>query len=399
VALHEDVGAVLRASIAPTNRAGTVGAVVEAATPGGLRGLAEAAGFHGVGGYVHDALDGVPGVPEEERAQLAAMRTLAALNHLRTVAAIRDVGGVLDGAGVPWLVLKGPTLAGPVHGGPELRWHGDLDVLVPPGRLAQAVALLEREGATMLDRNWTLIHAQRKGEVHLRLPLALELDLHWHLLNDPGLRSSFAVPLGDLFARARNVEVSGTAVPTLGAPETVVYTAMHLMLAGGHRLIWLKDLERLLAARIASVEEIAATARAWRAELLLATAVARMTRVLGPAPGGEELMAPPARRRVWLGIDAAAAKRQPVERQDGWGSLLRILGRSVRATQWASLRELARKAWHHLAERRSVTPDFDPRDPDDPRSDRYDAGGQAARRAFLAEVARAGGDAVEEVRA
>ena len=393
MALNRQIAAVLRASVARHDAGPAVAAAAARASGDELRGLANAAGFHGLGGYVHLAIDGVAGIPDDERAQLATMRTFAAFNHLRTMAALRSLAETFDGAGIPWLVLKGPTLGGPVHGAPELRWHGDLDVLVPPDHLRAALAALERCGSAVLDRNWTLIHTQLKGEVHVRLALDLELDLHWHLLNERGLRAAFPVPLARLHECARTIDVDGTPVPTLGAADTVVYVAMHLMLSGGHRLIWLKDLERLLTTAAAPVSSVAEVARAWHAELLLATAVARMIRVLGPAPGSRDLLRLPDRRQVWLGIDGLAARSYPIERQDGWGSMTRILGRSVRGSQRASLRELSRRTRQHLGDRRdrmSVN-EFTPSDPTDPRSDRYDAGGAPARQAFLDEVEASGG--------
>jgi teichuronic acid biosynthesis glycosyltransferase TuaH len=396
VALNPQIAAVLRASVAQANAGPAAAAAVARASADELKGLANAAGFHGLGGYVHVALDGVAGVPDDERAQLATMRTFAAFNHLRTMAGLRYLDETFDGEGIPWLVLKGPVLGGPVHGAPELRWHGDIDVLVPPDRLGAALAALERRGSTMLDRNWTLIHTHLKGEVHVRLALDLELDLHWHLLNERSLRAAFPVPLARLHERARSVDVDGTPVPTLDAADTVVYVAMHLMLAGGHRLIWLKDLERLLTTASAPVASVAEVARSWHAELLLATAVARMTRVLGPAPGSCDLLRLIEHRRVWLGIDGLASRWGPTERQDGRGSLTRLLGRSVRGTQRASIRTLSRKARQHLAEvsRDNGGERLSDDDPDNPGSDRYDSGGAAALAAYLADVTTCGSGSV-----
>jgi hypothetical protein len=398
MALTKEISAVLRTSIAREATGPSMAEVVAGTTPAQLRGLAQASRFHGLGGYVHTSLDDVAGVPAEERAQLATMRTFAALNHLRTLAGLRYVGETFKEGGIPWLVIKGPTLAAPVHGAPELRWHADLDVLVPPHRLGDAITLLERRGSAMLDRNWDLIHEHLKGEVHLALPLGLELDLHWHLLNDSSLRSVFAIPLDGLFARARSIDVGGTRVPTLDAADTVVYVAMHMMLAGGHRLIWLKDLERLLASDI-DVPAVARVARAWRAELVLAAALGRTNRVLGPAPGMQQLLEIAPHRRAWLALDGLASHVQPVERQDGWGSLIRILGRSVRTSQRSSVRELGRKVRRHVGEH-PTDQEFDPQDPTDPRSDRHDAGGLRSRQAFLDEVAKEYGfeDVVEPVR-
>ena len=60
---------------------------------------------------------------------------------------VRDVlarvGAVLDAAGIPWLVFKGPVLSSSVYCDSGMRRYSDLDVLVPPDRFADAVAAME----------------------------------------------------------------------------------------------------------------------------------------------------------------------------------------------------------------------------------------------------------------
>jgi glycosyltransferase involved in cell wall biosynthesis len=390
VGLTPGVARMLRASVARDGVCPGAAEVAASLPPPELEGLARAAVFHGVAGYVHLATEGLDGIPEVERRILADSRKLAALNHLRTVAALRSLGRDLRAAGVPWLVIKGPALAGPVHGSPELRWHGDLDVVVPAERLGEAVAVLEGSGAQMMDRNWTLIRSHLKGEVHLRLALDVALDLHWHLLNDRSLREAFPLSMAGVFDRSRVIRIAGMDVPTLSGADTVVHVALHLMLAGGHRLIWLKDLERLLATGTAPVAEVARRAREWQAEVVLAAALGRVARALGCPPGARPLLEPRTPHRLWTGVDGLAARLTPVERQDGSASLLRILARSARGSERQSGVELARKSLHHLTEARREGPRLRlaEDDPANPGSDRYDAGGDVERTAFMADVAR-----------
>ena len=62
---------------------------------------------------------------------------------VRTVA---DVERALGDAGVPTLVFKGPVLASLLYREGGLRSYGDVDILVPRRRFADAVLTLEAAG-------------------------------------------------------------------------------------------------------------------------------------------------------------------------------------------------------------------------------------------------------------
>jgi hypothetical protein len=390
MALPAGVARVLRASLLPTGARDEAERVVAAQRPQDLRGLGEAARFHGIPAYVHAATAGLPLVPEDERDHLAGMRRQVVLRHLRTINDLRHLERVLTTAGIPWLVIKGPTLAEPVHGAVELRYYGDLDLLVPGRHLAAAMAALEEAGSEVLDRNWTLIGEQMKGEVHVRLPSGTHLDLHWHLFNDAERRHLFPVDVDGLFARAREVRVSDAPVTTLSLADTVVYVAMHMLHSGGHRLVWLKDVERLLVQPELDPAEVAGRARTWDGELVLTSALRRVELALGTPPHAPTIRSACRPARTWSAAASLAWRRSPAEGEDGEASLGRVVSRSVRGSQGESLRELARRGLQHL---RGGPDSHDEHEPsaDDPRSDRFDAGGAPGREAFLARVAREGG--------
>jgi hypothetical protein len=387
--LPSEIGRVLRASLDPVDPGTEVEAVVSGRRPQELRGLGMAAGYHGIPAYVHAATDGLPVVPADERAHLGDVRRQVVLRHLRTVSDLRHLDGVLTAAGIPWLVVKGPTLAEPVHGAAELRYYGDLDLLVPGRHLADAMAALETAGSEVLDRNWTLIGAEMKGEVHLLLPSGTHLDLHWHLFNEPDRRAMFPVTVEELFVRSRHVSVNGAPVRTLSLPDTVVYVSMHMLHSGGDRLIWLKDVERLLAQPDLDPVQVAGCAKAWRGELVLTSALRRVELSFGALPHIRAFrdVCPPA--RSWSAAASWAWRRSPAEREDGSASLGRIVSRSVRPTQTDSFRELTRRIIQNVRGGREARHDPSRSLPvDDPRSGRYDSGGPSEREAFLARVAR-----------
>lgn len=388
--LPPGIAAVLRGCVAHHEPDEATRTALQRVPAGELTGLAHAAAYHGVSSYLLAASEEGGALPTDEREQLREQRRDIAIDHLRMLGNLRFLHGVLDEADVPWLAIKGPTLAEPVHGSPVLRGYADLDIIVPPSLLRDAIAALTAAGAALIDRNWTLLRAEMKGEVHLALPSGTELDLHWHLLNDRDRRENFPIRVEGLFERSRTVKVGGLDVPTIDAADTVVYVALHSILSGADRLIWVKDVERLLAADLPGLEAIEDRARRWRAELALAAILRRVEATIGLPDDAVALLSMLPRHRVWTAISNRAWRAYPVEREDGLGSPGRLVARSVRATQRSTLRTIATKA------RRSALGSLrGPRegghriiDPDHPGSGRYESGGEAMREAYLDAVAQ-----------
>lgn len=356
--------------------------------------LVGAAFHHGVAGYLWRALQAIQSAPREVAPALETARHATVVAHLRTLVDLRALADVLDAETVDWLVVKGPVLAEVFHGSADLRGYGDLDVLVRPQHLPRALAALTATGSEILDRNWELLLREAKGEVHLRLPSGTALDLHWHLLNGRDARTAFGVEVAALFDRAVTVEVDGLAVRTLDAVDTLLYLALHTMLSGAQRLIWVKDLERVARHGTIDSGELARRARRWRAELVLAAAAQLVEATLGvPLVDGLPLR-PGAGGRAWLAAAARLERRHPVARADGSGSPYAMMGQALRPTALGGagvlVRRVARNRLQALRGRELPRTPEGRLDPRHPASDRFDAGGAAAREAFLRQVVRSG---------
>jgi hypothetical protein len=379
------VGGVLLASVARPGRGPSLSGGILDTT------LVPAACFHGISGYVHRLVDSLDrrGFPEDTISALTQLRLANTFDHLRKVADLRYLQRTFAAADIPWLLVKGPTLAVPVHGSPELRAYSDLDPLVPPPLFGAAIEALEENGSELLDRNWSLYYQELKGEVHLRLPTGTALDLHWHLLNDQGPRQAFPMDLQGLFERRREVDVSGVAVPTLDAVDTVLYVTMHAMVSGAHRLIWLKDIERLLDLGDATPEATVRRAREWRAEVLLRSALERLDSSLGVPPLGEELLARLNSTPLWSAVTRRAWAISPPELEDGSGSIGRIVARAIRNSQGTSFATLARRGLRYARETRlgRKPQSRQRREASDPGSGHFDSGGELMRRDYLRAVA------------
>ena len=231
-------------------------------------------------------LAGREGVPDYIAARLRAVRQEQAVHQLRMLADLSQIGPVLDAAGVPWLVVKGPALGASAYGIPEEREYGDLDLLVSPAGFGTCLDLLAEQGGQLQDRNWPMIRRTARGELTVTLARGTSLDLHWHLLNTPVLRCSFSLDTDDLLSRRGEVAVDDQRIPALDPVDEMVYVALHAVLAGAHQLVWLLDVAQLVR-RTSDWNAVVDRAVETGTAMTLAVALARAeTIVHAPVPAG-----------------------------------------------------------------------------------------------------------------
>lgn len=352
--------------------------------------LATLADYHRVAGFLHRTVAAVESSHPELVTRLRAAHAEAVRRHLRAVADLGCVGEALRGAGIPWLVFKGPVLAETVYPDIDLRTYRDLDVLVPGDRLAQAVAALEGAGAGLTDRNWELFLARRTGALHLLLPYGTVCDLHWDVLHDRWQRAAFAVPGGDLLQRARTVGIGGMQVPTLDPEDTLHHLMVHACLSGAERLVWLKDVELAIRRLRPDWDVVVARCREARTGLPAAVVLSRARRILGaPVPG--EVLATLDPSPTWTRLVACSDRLIPPERVSRRGSLPRLVARATGPDLPSSALGLVSRAGSWLSGAvRPGGPRARQGEASHPGSGRHPSGGEAGRAAFMEAVARAG---------
>ncbi|GEN79708.1 nucleotidyltransferase family protein [Actinotalea fermentans] len=331
------------------------------------------------GGVASDLDPLVAALREERTAQVVA--------HLTTLADLRALGGLLDGADVPWVVVKGPAAAASFWPAADMRDYRDLDVVVDPGRFADVVDLLAGAGAEQLDLNWGLIRRQMRAELTFVLPRGTLLDLHWHPVNEAPVRRRFDWPVAGLLARRVPVSLGSVTVPTLDPVDAALHMAYHAVVSGGYRLLWLADVAYATAAvaRAGRLEELVRRAQEARLDVVVRVALDRVERVLGSAP------APAWTRRrgaLWRAAVRARDGRLGGGGAVARGHLARGTGRllvgstrgSTAASAWTLGAGAADHAWRALA--RIADPEENPLHTPD--------GDVAAREAYLAAVSRNG---------
>ncbi|HEX7296220.1 MAG TPA: nucleotidyltransferase family protein [Pyrinomonadaceae bacterium] len=147
---------------------------------------------------------------------------------------------------LPVLVFKGPVLADIAYGDNSFRQAGDIDVLVARENFGRAKYLLKSLGYEMVP---ALTAAQQAAHLnfHCEIPFLRDngftvIDLHWSL-------APKAFPFGldseKVFARSRELSISGQRYRTFGVEDLIVFQCMH---GGKHywsRLEWITSLAEL----------------------------------------------------------------------------------------------------------------------------------------------------------
>jgi len=295
------------------------------------------------------------GTPISEEAQASLLRThvTRTAGHLRVLSDLDLVVKALADEGVRFLVIKGPVVSEHLYPSADLRTYDDLDVLIPPTDFERAIDALRQAGSRLLDRNWTLIRADARGQVHLQLPMGTLADVHWHVLNRAAVREGFRIETDGLFDRARTVPIAGRDVLTMDIVDTLLHLCLHASLSGADRLIWLKDVERAIAVDAPPWDAVVERARSWRAGRSVAIALARSRRALG-APVPDDVLDRLFASRTWRAISEFLDRRFPAEESIGraspavlWAQLTRdSAGASVRALLGRSYRRVRGMATH-----------------------------------------------------
>lgn len=296
--------------------------------------LLRAALTHGVAPALHLALRGQPDVPPALAEPLQEVYRNQLFQHLRTLTELRALAQVLDATGLGWVAMKGPILAETLWSRPDLRMYSDLDIVVQPDRLGDALDGLEVAGAELVDRNWRMIRNQMRAELTLTLPHGTVLDLHWHVVNEAPLRSVFRFPIQQMLGRAVRATLPTGEVPVFDPIDTALHLAYHTVHSGAHKLVWFKDFSVALAAPGLDGAELVHRAREQGCELLLALTLRRTEELFGRV---ESLTARP-RRFLWTAVCEATSRYRPVPQPPDVRFSGQIVYDNARDTTFASLR-------------------------------------------------------------
>lgn len=296
-----------------------VAALRRHATRYGVPGLAEAARLHGVTGSLWTALRATGLAERADAAGTGSLYRLDSARHLRVLGDVERVDEVLGGAGLAYLVMAGPVLGEHFYRYPGLRPARRLRVVVAPRDVPLALSSLEESGWYTDKVDWSAALRAMPGGLELIAPSGETVDVQWSPFTDPDLVRAHPVTAAMVMRPAITVELAGRAVRTPDRADALVHVAIRASRAGGHRLVWLKDVEQLAAGADPGFWELLAhRARCWRAGPATALMLARARTMLGAAVPDATLreLAPDRvwRAAVWL-TDLVPSVRGGVLRQ------------------------------------------------------------------------------------
>jgi putative nucleotidyltransferase-like protein len=209
------------------------------------------ASAHGVAAYLRQSLEraGVM-LPADASAALRGTSIGAVAHVLSLTAQLERISQLFARIQIPVIVLKGPALAATIYPAASLRPYGDLDLTVHKGDEERAAAALVRLGLVEVPfeveeaRRAHADHGAEEGfhRLFIKEPENLLVELHVDPLQlglrpvcEPG-RWERALPIP---------KVNWTRM--LSLEDQLVQLSVHALKHGFSRLIWLKDIELILA--------------------------------------------------------------------------------------------------------------------------------------------------------
>ena len=162
--------------------------------------------------------------------------------------ALRDVAREFHHIGIPFIVLKGITLAKDLYPDDLLRPYLDLDILIHRSSYQQVKSILGGIGYDLVEPRLEGDKLAHFGEVEFvrRGGPPILLDLHWDTVLASWEPHSLLAS-EETWRRARILDLGAFSIAALAPEELLVYLAMHLafhhVFSG---LLWLCDLFFLL---------------------------------------------------------------------------------------------------------------------------------------------------------
>jgi hypothetical protein len=277
-----------------------------------------------------------------QRSRLSGHVRREVLSHMAFLGWLDKCGRALDEAEIDWAVLKGPALVEISYRGAP-RSYTDLDLLVAPRQLKDAIAALLAIGA-VLPVDWAPLIKEAKGELSLffdGLPL---VDLHWHPVFHRSARERFMISTDELLQRRRRVRLGGVNAWVLEPVDFAVHIALHASFQGAQRLRRLVDIERTVVNQAPNWGTFIERCQSWRVTLPVGVLLNAAHQTLG-APVPESVVRHLTGR--WVGHLLANHLGQwvPTGPLPGGRSFANGLSRSLRDTWPATFTQFARESW------------------------------------------------------
>ncbi len=210
---------------------------------------------------------GFPGVPEAVETELKSLFLTNAFRNQLLAEELARVLGLLSEAGIRVIPLKGVALAQALYGDAAARVCVDIDILVPPKDVTQAIQLILASGyhaesshpyfSQLTLRHGRHFHAVREGR-----GISFVVEVHWKLVQHSSKNEE---AVNDLWAEARPQTCFGQPAFSFSPEWEFLYLSIHAADHDWQILKWLADIHQ--AALSGAVNWQKAMEKAGRMEL------------------------------------------------------------------------------------------------------------------------------------
>ncbi|MEM8749195.1 MAG: nucleotidyltransferase family protein [Pseudomonadota bacterium] len=237
------------------------------------------------------------GIPNELKSDLAEHQATTAIRAMAQEAEAVRISDHLASAGIRGLHFKGVACSHLLYGdAARSRFAGDMDILVAPGDLVDAVSALREAGFAFND----LLPMANEPSFDLFLDMkhAVNLensdtgtgvDLHHRLTHNPHwMNNDFQT----LWSRSQTLRLESGDIQTLGDADNAEYLCCHMCDHPYIKLKWLNDASRALARLENGSAGSQQSALAGTSVVSHAKSVLAKIQSVGHAPTSEPLLTP-----------------------------------------------------------------------------------------------------------
>ena len=226
---------------------------------------------------------GFPGVPQPVQAELKGAYLANALRNQLFAEELARLLKLLGEAGIPVIPLKGVTLAQSLYGDPAARVCSDIDILVPPAKVTQAMNLIPASGyRSDFNDSFFLKVVRRHGRhydaVREDQGISFLLELHWKLVQHSS-RDSYAVQ--DLWAGSGSRAFFGVPAFSLTPEWEFLYLCIHATDHEWRSLKWLVDIHEIVSSGLIDWQSVMKKAEEFEVGLAVRQTLAVCSRLLG----------------------------------------------------------------------------------------------------------------------
>jgi hypothetical protein len=230
---------------------------------------------------------GFPGVPETAQAELKGLHLANAFRNQLLAEELARLLRLLGEAGIRVVPLKGVALAQSLYGDAAARVCVDIDILVPPANVDQAIDLIlasgyRTESSDPFFSTLTLRHGRHYDVVREGRGISLLLEVHWILVQHSSKNDE---AVDDLWAEVHRQTFFGVPAFSLSPEWGFLYLSIHAADHEWRSLKWLIDIHEIASSGLIDWQGMRKKAERFEIGLLIRQTLAVSSLLLGtPLP-------------------------------------------------------------------------------------------------------------------